>query len=84
MTRLHSHCGSPWTRITLLISTADAWNALQARHNESPALQTRARLEVEKDKAMLTWSLQIAPKESRKLGFTYSVKHPKEQPVVLE
>ena len=39
---------------------------------------------VEKDKAMLTWSLQIAPKESRKLGFTYSVKHPKEQPVVLE
>ena len=39
---------------------------------------------VEKDKAMLTWSLQLAPKESRKLGFTYSVKHPKEQPVVLE
>ena len=81
MTRLHSHCGSPWTRITLLISTADAWNPLQARHNESPALQTRARLE---DKAMLTWSLQLAPKESRKLGFTYSVKHPKEQKVVLE
>ncbi len=33
---------------------------------------------------LLTWSLSMAPKETKKLGFAYTVKHPKEIPVVVE
>ena len=39
---------------------------------------------VEENKGMLTWNLTLAPKESKKLGFTYTVKHPKDLPVVVE
>ncbi len=39
---------------------------------------------VDKDKGLLTWKMELAPKESRKLGFTYTVKYPKDLPVVLE
>lgn len=33
---------------------------------------------------LLTWDLHVAPKETKKLGFAYTVKHPKDMPVVLE
>jgi len=32
----------------------------------------------------LTWNLTLASKETKKLGFVYSIKHPKDMPVVLE
>lgn len=32
----------------------------------------------------LTWKLKLAPKETRKMGFRYTVKYPKDQPVVVE
>ena len=56
----------------------------------SPRSEVEVKLEddggavVDKDKGLLTWDLHIAPKATQKLGFTYSVKHPKDQPVVLE
>lgn len=39
---------------------------------------------VDENKGMLTWNLNVAPKETKKLGFTYTVKHPKDMPVVVE
>lgn len=39
---------------------------------------------VDKDKGLLTWKLKLAPKETQKLGFAYTVKYPKDLPVVLE
>ncbi len=39
---------------------------------------------VDESKGQLTWSLTVASKETRKLGFTYTVKHPKDMPVVVE
>ncbi len=39
---------------------------------------------VNKDTGLLTWKLDLAPKESKNLGFAYSVKYPKDLPVVLE
>lgn len=39
---------------------------------------------VDKDKGTLTWTLRLEPKATRKLGFSYEVKHPKDMPVVLE
>ncbi|MBX2973433.1 MAG: DUF4139 domain-containing protein [Flavobacteriales bacterium] len=33
---------------------------------------------------LLTWNITVAPKETKKLGFAYTVKHPKEMPVVVE
>lgn len=39
---------------------------------------------VNEDTGMLTWNISIAPKETKKLGFAYTVKHPKDMPVVLE
>ena len=39
---------------------------------------------VDADKGMLTWNITMATKETKKLGFTYTVKHPKDMPVVVE
>lgn len=39
---------------------------------------------VDDNKGLLTWTLSLAPKETKKLGFAYTVKHPKDMPVVLE
>lgn len=33
---------------------------------------------------MLTWKLNVAAKESKKVGFGYTVKYPKDMPVVVE
>jgi uncharacterized protein (TIGR02231 family) len=36
------------------------------------------------NRGALTWNLRLEPKATRKVGFSYSVRHPKEMPVVLE
>ena len=33
---------------------------------------------------MLTWKITLAPKETKKVGFAYTVKYPKDMPVVVE
>ena len=39
---------------------------------------------VDTNTGMLAWKLNLAPKETKKLGFAYTVKYPKDLPVVLE
>lgn len=39
---------------------------------------------VDKDRGALSWTMRLEAKASKKIGFTYSVKHPKDEPVVLE
>ncbi len=39
---------------------------------------------VDAQQGLLSWTLGIAPKRMKKLGFAYTVKHPKEMPVALE
>ena len=56
----------------------------------SPQSEIEVKLEqdggatVDKNTGTLTWNITVAPKETKKLGFSYTVKHPKELPVVLE
>lgn len=40
--------------------------------------------ELEKETQILTWKLNLAPKEERKLGLQYSVKYPKREVLILE
>ncbi|MEZ4757685.1 MAG: DUF4139 domain-containing protein [Flavobacteriales bacterium] len=39
---------------------------------------------VNTDRGSMTWTLKLDPKATRKLGFSYEVKYPKDLPVVLE
>ena len=39
---------------------------------------------VNENTGILTWNMTVASKETKKLGFTYTVKHPKDMPVMLE
>lgn len=39
---------------------------------------------VNADRGSLTWNLRLEPKATKKLGFSYEVKHPKDMPIVLE
>jgi uncharacterized protein (TIGR02231 family) len=39
---------------------------------------------VDEQKGLLTWNQRIEPKATKKLGFSYEVKHPKDLPVVVE
>ncbi|MBL7950573.1 MAG: DUF4139 domain-containing protein [Flavobacteriales bacterium] len=39
---------------------------------------------VNENTGILTWNMTLAPKETRKIGFAYTVKHPKDMPVILE
>ncbi len=56
----------------------------------SPQSEIEVKLEdeggstVDEQKGTLTWKLTLEPRASKKLGFSYTVKHPKEMPVVLE
>jgi len=56
----------------------------------SPQSEIEVKLEedggavVDKNTGLLTWNITIAPKETKKLGFSYTVKYPKDMPVVLE
>jgi uncharacterized protein (TIGR02231 family) len=56
----------------------------------SPQSEIEVKLEdnggavVDEQKGLLTWNFKLEPKATKKLGFSYSVKHPKEMPVALE
>ena len=56
----------------------------------SPQSEIEVKLEdkggavVDEQKGFLTWNFRLEPKATKKLGFVYVVKHPKEMPVVLE
>jgi uncharacterized protein (TIGR02231 family) len=56
----------------------------------SPRSEVEVKLEdaggasVNEQTGRLTWRFSLEPKATRKLSFTYTVKHPKDQPVVLE
>lgn len=56
----------------------------------SPQSEIEVKLEdkggavVNEQTGMLIWNITVAPKETKKLGFRYSVKHPKDLPLVLE
>lgn len=39
---------------------------------------------VDEQKGFLTWNFRLEPKATKKLGFAYTVKHPKDLPVVVE
>lgn len=39
---------------------------------------------VNENTGTLTWNITLPSKETKKLGFTYTVKHPKDLPVILE
>ncbi len=39
---------------------------------------------VNEQTGQLTWNITVEPKATKKLGFSYSVKHPKDMPVMLE
>ncbi len=56
----------------------------------SPQSEIEVKLEdngdatVDGQKGSLIWAIALAARETRKLGFSYSVKHPKDMPVVVE
>jgi uncharacterized protein (TIGR02231 family) len=56
----------------------------------SPQSEIEVKLEdkggavVDEQKGFLTWNFTLEPKATRKLGFSYNVKHPKDMPVILE
>lgn len=63
---------------------------LRDQYPLSPQSEVEVRLRedggasVAADRGTLTWTLRLDPRTTRKLGFSYEVKHPKELPVVLE
>ncbi len=56
----------------------------------SPQSEIEVKLEesggavVDDQKGSLTWNFRLDPKATKKLGFAYTVKHPKDLPVVIE
>ena len=56
----------------------------------SPQSEIEVKLEekgdaiVDEQKGMLNWRMQLPPKGSKKVGFAYSVKHPKDMPIMVE
>jgi uncharacterized protein (TIGR02231 family) len=47
-------------------------------------LEDRGGAQVDEQRGLLTWNINLQPKASRKLGFSYVVKHPRDMPVILE
>lgn len=56
----------------------------------SPQSEIEVKLEdaggatMDAERGFLTWNFRLEPKATRKLGFSYVVRHPKDMPVVLE
>lgn len=56
----------------------------------SPQSEVEVKLEdtggavVDEQKGFLAWNFRLEPKATKKLGFSYTVKHPKDLPVVVE
>ncbi|MBL8003195.1 MAG: mucoidy inhibitor MuiA family protein [Flavobacteriales bacterium] len=57
---------------------------LSPRSEIEVKLEDRGGASVNEQTGRLTWNLTLEAKATRKLGFSYSVKHPKDQPVVVE
>lgn len=63
---------------------------LRDQYPLSPRSEVEVKLEdaggasVSEQTGALVWKLSIEPKGTKKLGFSYSVKHPKDEPVVVE
>lgn len=60
------------------------------QHPLSPRSEIKVELEekgeatVNEQTGQLTWNIRVEPKSTKKLGFAYSVEHPKDMPVVVE
>jgi len=60
------------------------------QHPLSPRSEIEVKLEekgdavVNEQTGQLTWNVRVESKTTKKLGFSYSVKHPKDMPVVVE
>lgn len=56
----------------------------------SPQSEVEVKLEenggaaVDEQRGSLTWNFRLEPKATKKLGFSYTVRHPKDLPVVVE
>jgi uncharacterized protein (TIGR02231 family) len=57
---------------------------LSPRSEIEVKLEDKGGATVNEQTGRLTWNLTLEAKGSRKLGFSYSVKHPKDQPVMVE
>ena len=63
---------------------------LRDQYPLSPQSEIEVKLEenggavVDENKGSLTWNFRVEPKATKKLGFSYTVKHPKELPVMVE
>ncbi len=57
---------------------------ISSRSEVEVKLEDAGGAKVDETKGLLTWTVELEPKATQKLGFTYSVKHPKDEPVVLE
>lgn len=57
---------------------------LSPRSEIEVKLEEKGGAEVNEGSGMLSWKLTLAPKETKKVGFAYSVKYPKDMPVVVE
>ena len=57
---------------------------LSPRSEVEVKLEDKGGADVNEQTGMLTWRITLAPKETKKLGFGYTVKYPKDMPVVVE
>lgn len=63
---------------------------LRDQYPLSPQSEVEVRLKedgsasVDADRGILAWTMKLEPKGTRKVGFSYEVKHPKDLPVALE
>ena len=57
---------------------------ISSRSEVEVKLEDEGGATVDKDRGSLTWRIPMDPRTTKELKFTYSVKHPKDQPVVLE
>jgi uncharacterized protein (TIGR02231 family) len=57
---------------------------LSPRSEIKVELKEKGEASVNEQTGQLTWNVRVEPKTTKKLGFAYSVEHPKEMPVVVE
>jgi uncharacterized protein (TIGR02231 family) len=57
---------------------------ISSRSEVEVDLKEREGASVDETKGQLVWNVQLEPKASKQLGFSYAVKHPKDEPIILE
>jgi len=57
---------------------------LSPRSEIKVELKEKGDADVNEQTGQLTWNITVEPKSTKKLGFAYSVEHPKDMPVVVE